>query len=63
MANFHPLEDKHKCAVNPYANTFYWNDIRDAIAKYKIKRKTTFGSDKIGILACKAAEHEHIAIS
>jgi len=51
MADSHPLEDKCGRAVNPHANTHYWNDLGDAIAKYKIKRQTTFGSDEIGILA------------
>ena len=62
MADSHPLEDKRGSAVNPHANAHYWNDLGDAIAKYKIKRKTTFGSDEIGVLA-RGAEHEHVATS
>ena len=46
----------------PHANAHYWNDLRDVIAKYKIKKKTTFGSDEIGVLA-RGAEHEHVATS
>ena len=62
MADSCPLEDKCGHAVNPHANMLYWNDLGDAIANYKIKRKTTFGSDEIGILAC-GAEREHVATS
>ena len=62
MADSHPLEDKCGRAVNPHANAHYWNALGDVITKYKIKRKTTFGSDEIGILA-RGAEREHVATS
>ena len=62
MADSCPLEDKHGHAVNPHANAHYWNGLGDMIVKYKIKRKTTFGSDEIGVLGC-GSEHEHIATS
>jgi hypothetical protein len=62
MVDSRLLEDKHGCAVNPNANVLYWNGLGDVMTKYKIKRKTTFGSDEIGALAC-GAECEHVATS
>ena len=62
MADSRPLEDKCRRAVNPHANAHYWNILGDVITKYKIKRKTTFGSDEIGILA-RGADRERVATS
>jgi len=62
MADSRPLEDKRGRAVNPNANVLYWNGLGDVMAKYKIKRKTTFGSDEIGVLA-RGAERERVATS
>jgi len=62
MADSRPLEDKRGRAVNPHANAYYWNDLGDVIGKYKIKRKTTFGSDEIGVVG-RGAERERVATS
>jgi hypothetical protein len=62
MADSRPLEDKRGRAVNPHANTHYWDLLEGTIEKYAIKPKTTFGSDEVGVQA-RGAERERVATS
>jgi hypothetical protein len=52
MADSRPLEDKRGQAVNPTANTHYWELLEDTVSRYKIRPDTTFGADEVGVQAC-----------
>jgi hypothetical protein len=56
------LEDKRGRAVNPHANTHYWEVLEESYKQYKFKEKTIFGSDEVGVLA-RGSERERVIAS
>jgi hypothetical protein len=60
MADSRPLEDKRGRAVNPTANTHYWELLEGTVSRYKIRPDTTFGADEVGVQA-RGNERERVA--
>lgn len=61
-ADSRSLEEKCGRAVNPHANTHYWEVLGGSYEQYKFKEKAIFGSDEVGVLA-RGSERERVITS
>ncbi|TFK58286.1 hypothetical protein BDN72DRAFT_782304 [Pluteus cervinus] len=62
MADSRPLEDKCGRGVNPATNSAWWKILLKTIEYFRITRRTTYGSDEIGVQN-RAEEQERVMTS